>query len=168
MYSSATIRFDAKQCQTHPRPELTEEQTRTRMGIKTRTRTRTRIKLHPVYRPSAFPRQCQRFDSLSTLLFSTTPQYLILSAFCGDNGNNYPVGPTNRIIPGTQSSVVWVPWAYQQANPATPLAVGTYTLSDWDQDGPTVLAKPGLFSPNSQLRFALYTTQEYTPLASKL
>jgi len=96
----------------------------------------------------------------------STPQHLTLSAFCADNGNTYPVGPTNGIIPGNSNSVVWDPFAYQQANPGTPLIVGSYTLSVWDDRGPTALPAPGLLAPNNQLRFALYTTQAYTPLAS--
>jgi len=95
-----------------------------------------------------------------------TPTHLTLSAFCADAGNTYPIGPTDGIIPGTQSSVVWDPFAYDQANPGTPLAVGTYTLSVWGDAGPTALPAPGQFSPNNELRFALYTTQPYTPLAS--
>lgn len=93
------------------------------------------------------------------------PQSLTLSALC-DNGFTYPVGPSNGIIPGSQSSVVWDPVSYQSANPGTPLGVGSCTLSVWDDRGPTALPAPGLFGPNNQLRFALYTTQLYTPLAS--
>jgi hypothetical protein len=112
------------------------------------------------------PGQQVTFGWNLTSLYST-PQHLTVSAFCSDNGNTYPVGPTNGIIPGNAQSVVWDPWAYQTANPGTPLIMGSYTLSVWDDRGPTALAAPGLFSPNFQLRFALYTTQAYTPLASK-
>jgi hypothetical protein len=96
-----------------------------------------------------------------------TPTSLTLSAFCGDNGNTYPVGPTNGIIPGNALSVVWDPWQYQQNNPAVPLAQGSYTLSIWDDRGPTALPAPGLLKPNTNLHFALYIPQAYTPLASK-
>jgi len=95
-----------------------------------------------------------------------TPQHLTFSAFCSENGNTYPVGPTDGIIPANQMSLVWDPWSYQNANPQTPLAMASYTLSVWDDRGPTNLGGPGLFSPNSNLRFALYTPQPYTPLAS--
>lgn len=97
----------------------------------------------------------------------SAPQHLTLSAFCADNGNTYPVGPSNGIIAGNALSVVWDPYSYQQANPGTPLAVGSYTLSIWDDRGPTALPAPGLLAPNNNLRFALYTTQAYTPLASE-
>jgi hypothetical protein len=42
-----------------------------------------------------------------------TPTSLTLSAV-GDNGNTYPVGPTNGVIAGTSTSVVWDPWTYNQ------------------------------------------------------
>ena len=42
-----------------------------------------------------------------------TPTSLTISAV-GDNGNTYPVGPTNGIIPGTSTSVVWDPYSYNQ------------------------------------------------------
>jgi len=111
------------------------------------------------------PSQSITFGWNFTQLLSQ-PQHLTLSAFCGANGNTYPVGPSNGIIPGNALSVVWDPWAYQQSNPGVPLAQGSYTLSIWDDRGPTALAAPGLLSPNFQLRFALYTPQAYTPLAS--
>jgi len=100
-----------------------------------------------------------------TLLLST-PTHLTMSAFCSDNGNTYPVGPTDGIIPGTATSVVWDPWAYQGAHQDLPLIMGSYTLSVWDERGPTATPQPGLFSANAQLHFALYTTQSYQPLAS--
>jgi len=96
----------------------------------------------------------------------SVPQHLTFSAFCADNGNTYPVGPTDGVIPATQTSIVWDPYAYQTAHPDVPLAMGSYTLSVWDDRGPTATPAPGLFSPNAQLRFALYTTQAYTPLSS--
>ena len=42
-----------------------------------------------------------------------TPASLTLSAV-GENGNTYPVGPTNGIIPGTATSVIWDPYSYNQ------------------------------------------------------
>jgi hypothetical protein len=32
----------------------------------------------------------------------------------GENSNTYPVGPTNGIIAGDATSVVWDPWSYNQ------------------------------------------------------
>ncbi|KZT10506.1 uncharacterized protein LAESUDRAFT_721885 [Laetiporus sulphureus 93-53] len=93
-----------------------------------------------------------------------TPTYLTVSAVC-DNGNTYPVGPTNGIINGTATSVTWDLWSYQQANPSTPLAVATYTLSIWGDSGPSVAASPGYLAPNSDLQFAMYSPQPYTPLS---
>jgi len=94
-----------------------------------------------------------------------TPTHLTISAIC-DNGNTYPVGPTDGIIPGTATQVVWDPYAYQQANPATPLAVASYTLNVWDDRGPGAPRSPGRFQENTGFKFALYTPQPYTPLAS--
>ena len=94
-----------------------------------------------------------------------TPTHLTVSAIC-DNGNTYPVGPTDGIIPGTATQVVWDLFAYQQANPNKPLAQATYTLSIWDDRGPTASIKPGFLQQNSALRFALYTPEAYTPLTS--
>ena len=95
----------------------------------------------------------------------STPSSLTLSAV-GDNGNTYPVGPTDGIIPGTATSVTWDLWSYQQAHPTLPLVPGTYTLSIWDDRGPGASRAPGLFSENTALQFALYTPQSYTPLES--
>jgi hypothetical protein len=94
-----------------------------------------------------------------------TPTHLTVSAV-GDNGNTYPVGPTDGIIPGTATQVVWDPYAYDQANPNTPLAQASYTLHIWDERGSDAPRKPGYLQPNSGLKFALYTPQAYTPLAS--
>ena len=94
-----------------------------------------------------------------------TPTHLTVSAVC-DNGNTYAVGPTDGIIPGTATEVVWDIYAYQQANPNRPLAQATYTLNIWDDRGPGAARRPGYLEQNSGLRFALYTPQAYTPLAS--
>jgi hypothetical protein len=99
-----------------------------------------------------------------TSLFST-PSHLTVSAIC-ENGNTYPIGPTDGILPGTATSVVWDPFSYNQANPNTPLAQATYTLSIWDDRGRNPARAPGLFQPNNALTFALYKPQSYTPLAS--
>jgi hypothetical protein len=92
-----------------------------------------------------------------------TPTRLTVSAIC-DNGNTYPVGPTDGIIPGTATQVVWDLFAYQQAHPNKPLAQATYTLTMWDDRGPTAAVRPGYLQQNSALRFALYTPEMYTPM----
>lgn len=96
----------------------------------------------------------------------STPTHLTVSAFC-DNGNTYPVGPTDGIIAGDASSVEWDLWSYNQANPGTPLAQATYTLHIWDDRGPGAPLAPGLFHENNALRFAMYNPASYTPLASE-
>ncbi|KZS97132.1 hypothetical protein SISNIDRAFT_437124 [Sistotremastrum niveocremeum HHB9708] len=111
------------------------------------------------------PGQLVTFGWNFTALLST-PTHLTVSAFCPLNGNTYPVGPTDGVIPGNALSVVWDLYSYQQANSQTPLAQASYTLSIWDDRGPTAGISPGLFVPNENLRFALYTPQAYTPLAS--
>lgn len=95
----------------------------------------------------------------------STPASLTVSAIC-DNGVTYPVGPTDGIIPGTATSVVWDAYGWQQSNPSSPLAQATYTLEIFDDRGPGAARAPGLLQANSALRFALYTPQPYTPLAS--
>lgn len=94
-----------------------------------------------------------------------TPTHLTLSAVCED-GNTYPVGPTNGIIPGSASSVVWDTYAYQTSNPQLPLAQAKYTLEIWGDQGPTAQPEPGLLSPNSAVQFSLYTPQGYSPVTS--
>ncbi|PCH45084.1 hypothetical protein WOLCODRAFT_27226 [Wolfiporia cocos MD-104 SS10] len=94
-----------------------------------------------------------------------TPSSLTLSAVC-DNGNTYPVGPTDGIIPGSATSVTWDLWSYQQAHSSTPLAVATYTLEIWGDQGKNAAESPGYLSTNSDLQFALYSPQPYTPLSS--
>lgn len=93
-----------------------------------------------------------------------TPTSLTVSAVC-DNGNTYPVGPTDGIIPGTATQVVWDLGKYQQDNPNNPLAQASYTLNIWDDRGPGASIKPGFMQENSALRFAMYTPQAYTPIA---
>ncbi|KAI0252905.1 hypothetical protein BJV78DRAFT_1123730 [Lactifluus subvellereus] len=95
----------------------------------------------------------------------STPASLTVSAIC-ENGVTYPVGPTNGIIPGAATSVVWDAYAWQQNNPNSPLAQATYTLEIFDNRGPGSSRAPGLLQPNNALRFALYTPQSYTPIAS--
>ncbi|CAL1709216.1 unnamed protein product [Somion occarium] len=95
----------------------------------------------------------------------STPTHLTVSAIC-DNGNTYPVGPTDGIIPGDAQSVEWDLFSYNQAHPDTPLAQNSYTLHIWDDRGPGAAMAPGLFHENNALRFALYNPASYTPLAS--
>jgi len=95
------------------------------------------------------------------------PTSLTVSAYCASNQNTYPVGPTNGIIPGTATEIVWQPWTYQTAQGAqTPLAQATYTLQIQDGQGTAAIGTPGEFQYNTQMTFALYTPQAYTPLTS--
>ena len=93
------------------------------------------------------------------------PAHLTLHAV-GENSNTYPVGPSDGIIDGTATSVVWDLYEYNQQNPNTPLAQGSYNLRIWDDRGADAVRAPGLFDPNSALKFALYSPAAYTPLAS--
>lgn len=95
----------------------------------------------------------------------STPTSLTVSAIC-ENGNTYPVGPTDGIIPGTATSIVWDAYAWQTNNPNSPLAQATYTLEIFDERGLGSSRSPGLLQPNNALRFALYTPQPYTPISS--
>ncbi|KAI0319144.1 hypothetical protein OF83DRAFT_1055541 [Amylostereum chailletii] len=95
----------------------------------------------------------------------STPASLTVSAI-GANGITYPVGPTDGVIPGTATSVVWDAWAFQESNPGSKLAQQTYTLNIHDERGAGAARAAGLLQANSALRFALYTPQPYTPLAS--
>jgi len=95
----------------------------------------------------------------------STPASLTVSAIC-ENGNTYPVGPTDGKIPGTATSVVWDAYNWQQVNPNSPLAQATYTLEIFDERGPGSSRGPGLLQPNNALKFALYTPQGYTPISS--
>ncbi len=95
----------------------------------------------------------------------SSPTSLTVSAIC-ENGNTYPVGPTDGKIPGTATSVVWDAYNWQQSNANSPLAQATYTLEIFDERGPGSARSPGLLQPNNALRFALYTPQQYTPISS--
>ncbi|KZO98692.1 hypothetical protein CALVIDRAFT_544815 [Calocera viscosa TUFC12733] len=94
-----------------------------------------------------------------------TPTHLTLSAYCSANGNTYPVGPTNGIIDGNAKSVTWNPYEYNQIPGVTPLAEASYTLRITDERGANAGAQPGMFSPNSQMTFALYKPQSYTAIS---
>ncbi|KAH0834767.1 hypothetical protein J3R83DRAFT_10365 [Lanmaoa asiatica] len=113
-----------------------------------------------------------------------TPTRLTVSAVC-ENGNTYPVGPTDGIIAGTATGVVWDTYAYQTSHPhlhriskadnsscphcpdrdettshpQLPLAQAKYTLKIWGDQGPD--AHTRAWFPYSQRRRevrALYTT----------
>ncbi|RSH86384.1 uncharacterized protein EHS24_004634 [Apiotrichum porosum] len=97
------------------------------------------------------------------------PQSLTLVATCTDNGNTYPVGPTNgtyNTIAGNATQIVWNPWEWAQMPNQPAFAQGSYTLSIWDQRGSTAGASAGLMSPYSGLKFGMYNPQSYTPLAN--
>ena len=95
----------------------------------------------------------------------STPASLTVSAVC-ENGNTFPVGPTNGVIPGTATEVTWDLWSYQQAHSNLPLVPGKYVLHIWDDRGPGAARAPGLLQENSALQFALYTPLPYVPLDS--
>ncbi|KAG6909104.1 hypothetical protein DXG01_001978 [Tephrocybe rancida] len=90
------------------------------------------------------------------------PTHLTVQAVC-ENGNTYPVGPTDGIIDGTATEVIWDLWNYQQNNPI-PLAPKTYTLNIWDERGPSAGRAPGRLQANSGLKFAMYTPEPYLSL----
>ncbi|KAI0746530.1 hypothetical protein C8Q80DRAFT_1106205 [Daedaleopsis nitida] len=94
-----------------------------------------------------------------------TPTSLTVHAY-GENGNTYPVGGTDGVIPGTATEVAWDLWSYQQAHPDLPLAPGKYVLHIWDDRGPGAARAAGMLQENSALQFALYTPLPYTPLES--
>jgi len=94
-----------------------------------------------------------------------SPTSLTVSAVA-DNGNTYPVGPTDGIIPGNALSVEWDIGSYQGANPTKPLAPANYILTIWDDRGPTARLSPGRLAQNNALHFALYTGEPYTALSS--
>ena len=104
---------------------------------------------------------------------SVTPTSLTVIASCSQNGNTYPVGPTNsageinNIIPGSSTEIVWSPFEYEQQPGNTPLAAATYRLQIYDERGPAASQAGGRFSPYSGMEFALYRPQTYKPLAGE-
>ncbi|KIY66137.1 hypothetical protein CYLTODRAFT_412060 [Cylindrobasidium torrendii FP15055 ss-10] len=93
------------------------------------------------------------------------PTSLTVSAQC-DNGNTYPVGPTDGIIEGDATQVVWDVYSWQQSHSNNPLPQGTCTLMICDERGYGASRLGGYMNPNSQLTFAFYTPQAYTPISS--
>jgi len=95
-----------------------------------------------------------------------TPTRLTVSAFCSSNGNTYPVGPTDGVIEGAATQVVWDVYAYEQRQGAVPLAQAEYTLFINDERGPNSGLHAGLLTPNSGMKFSLYRPRDYVPLES--
>ena len=95
-----------------------------------------------------------------------TPTRLTVSAFCSSNGNTYPVGPTDGVIEGAATQVIWDAYAYEQRQGAVPLAQAEYTLFINDERGPNSGLHAGLLTPNSGMKFSLYRPREYVPLES--
>lgn len=93
-----------------------------------------------------------------------TPTHLTVSAACA-NGNTYPVGPSDGVIDGTATEVVWDVYSYQQNNPNTPLPQAVCNLRICDERGFGAARRPGFLTPNTGVQFALYTPQAYTPIA---
>lgn len=100
-----------------------------------------------------------------------TPTSLTVIASCSQNGNTYPVGPTNsagevdNVIPGSSTEIIWSPFDYEQQPGNTPLAAATYRLQIYDERGPAASQAGGRFSPYSGMQFALYRPQTYKPLS---
>ncbi|KIM38051.1 hypothetical protein M413DRAFT_76391, partial [Hebeloma cylindrosporum] len=92
-----------------------------------------------------------------------SPTSLTVSAIC-DNGNTYAVGPTDGVIPGTATQVVWDIWKYQMEHSATPLAQAEYTLSMWGDRGADAVPRPGYLGGFGGFQFAMYTPQAYTSI----
>lgn len=96
------------------------------------------------------------------------PTSLTVKAICTDNAFTYFLGSNSGVIPGTATSIVWDPYAMQQSPGAQKFAQATYTLHITDDRGDNAPSKGGLFSPNDQLRFALYQPGQATPLDREL
>ncbi|GAA6029587.1 hypothetical protein JCM8097_000951 [Rhodosporidiobolus ruineniae] len=91
-----------------------------------------------------------------------TPTSLTFEARCSANGNTYPVGT----VAGSETSLVWDPWAYQQSPNAVPFAQASYTLRVYDERGADATAQAGMFNgANSIVNFAMYSPAAYTPLS---
>ncbi|KAG7092045.1 hypothetical protein E1B28_008426 [Marasmius oreades] len=94
-----------------------------------------------------------------------TPTSLTVEAV-GTDGYTHLVGPSDGRIPGGATSVVWDVYSYRQTHQETPLGVGLFTLRVHDDRGMNAPIRAGYLTPNQNLKFALYTPQSYTPLAS--
>ncbi|OAV96533.1 hypothetical protein PTTG_00981 [Puccinia triticina 1-1 BBBD Race 1] len=87
---------------------------------------------------------------------------ITIVAYCSLNKISYTIST----LPAQATAITWDPYALQQ-QPGYPLfAEATYTLQIFDERGMGAGPTPGLFSPSSQMKFAMYKPQPYTPLAS--
>ncbi|CAO3688407.1 unnamed protein product [Umbelopsis vinacea] len=60
------------------------------------------------------------------------------------------------VLPGSATSATW-----DLVNMTRPLMVGHFTVSIYDQRGPTAIPSPGQLMPDSRLTLALYNTETY-------
>lgn len=94
------------------------------------------------------------------------PTSLTVQAYCSSNANTYPI----TVLPGTATQATWAPYEYSRTAAAAgqpALVEESYRLQIFDERGLNVGASPGLMSPNSQVTFALYVPQAYTPLSGE-
>lgn len=63
------------------------------------------------------------------------------------------------VLPGSATSAAW-----DLVNMTRPLMVGHFTVSIYDQRGPTAIPSPGQLMPDSRLILALYNTETYVAL----
>lgn len=96
-----------------------------------------------------------------------TPTALTVSAYCQSNGNTYPVGPTDGVIEGAATQVVWNPYEYEQGQNAVRLAQAEYTIMIHDERGADSAIRGGYLTPYTGTKFSLYRPREYVPLESK-
>ncbi|TIA72721.1 hypothetical protein E3P77_00219 [Wallemia ichthyophaga] len=94
-----------------------------------------------------------------TSLYST-PDSLTFDAVHTDSDNTYTMGS----VGGGESTFEWDPYKYHTENNSPPLVYETYQLRVYDKNGPSAAPAPGTFMPNTNIRFALYKPQSYTPL----
>ncbi|TIB81900.1 hypothetical protein E3Q22_00630 [Wallemia mellicola] len=89
-----------------------------------------------------------------------TPESLTFDAVNTDSGNTYTMGS----VAGGDTTFKWDPYKHFTDGNDPPLVYSTYQVRVYDDNGPSAAAKPGGFMPNSNLRFALYKPEKYTPL----
>lgn len=92
-----------------------------------------------------------------------TPESLTFDAVNTDSGNTYTMGS----VAGGDTTFKWDPYKHFTDGNDPPLVYSTYQVRVYDDNGPSAAAKPGGFMPNSNLRFALYKPEKYTPLDGK-
>lgn len=101
---------------------------------------------------------------------SVQPTSLTVVAYCSQNGNTYPVGPTggtSNTIPGNQSQVVWNPYEWSTREGQIPFAMASYTLKIYDERGEGSKPQGGYLAPYSGTIFGMYLPKAYTPLAGE-